>query len=306
MKVFIFGRGGFVGQHLSHYLSSQGIDVVGVSSSDLYGICPLTGILSNQFSIPPETNTVIYLAQSPFYRQTPEKANHLLNVNLVSAVQVAEIARQSKVKRFIYTSTGNVYSPSFLPLSENDSLNRTNWYALSKIHAEEALSLFKNDMDIMIIRLFGVYGVGQTDKLIPNLLNSILHGNKIFVDRNLQDPQDVNGLKLSLIYIEDLVKIISQCIYIDKTGINTINISSHEIISVRNIVKHIGNILDQHIEVEVRDQHRNSNLIADTNLLQRKLNHIFIPFEQGIRLVVEQELQKAVRNNFFGTNIISK
>ncbi|CAN1209693.1 NAD-dependent epimerase/dehydratase [Tumidithrix helvetica PCC 7403] len=296
MKVLIVGSGGYIGQHLLKYLQTQGIDVLGVSSSDSNGISPLTGTLSDRFSIPPETHTVIYLSQSPFYRQVPEKAGHLLNVNVVSAVQVAEMARQAKVKRFIYTSTGNVYAPSFSSLGEASPLNRSNWYALSKIHAEEALSMFKNDMDITIVRLFGVYGGGQTDKLVPNLFNSISQGNKIFVDRNPQDLSDLDGLKISLIYIEDLIRIIAQCIYTEKTGMGTINVSSNEIVSIRSIVEHVSNILKKSVEIEVREQYRTFNLIADIQRLQKTFNPIFTPFEEGVKMVIAQYLEIAVKN----------
>ena len=283
MKVLIIGSGGFLGKNLFNYLLDQNIDVIGCSSAEHHGICADTGLLSSQFSIPPDTHTVIYLSQSPYYRQVPEMAEHLLNVNVVSAVKVAEIARRANVKHFIYTSTGNVYEPSFEPLSEEAPVSRNNWYALSKIHAEESLSLFRNDFDVTIMRLFGVYGTGQTDKLIPNLFNTVLQRRKVFVDRNSIDANDIDGLRISLINVVDLVKIFLQCITSSNLKSYLLNISSHEVVSIRHITKLISQSLSLPVDIEVSDKYRQSSLIANIQLLQATFNPVFTPIETGIQ-----------------------
>lgn len=283
MKVLIIGSGGFLGKNLFNYLLDQNIDVIGCSSAEHHGICADTGLLSSQFSIPPDTHTVIYLSQSPYYRQVPEMAEHLLSVNVVSAVKVAELARRANVKHFIYTSTGNVYKPSFEPLSEEAPVSRNNWYALSKIHAEESLSLFRNDFDVTIMRLFGVYGTGQTDKLIPNLFNTVLQRRKVFVDRNSIDANDIDGLRISLINVVDLVKIFLQCITSSNLKSYLLNISSHEVVSIRHITKLISQSLSLPVDIEVSDKYRQSSLIANIQLLQATFNPVFTPIETGIQ-----------------------
>ncbi|MCL1492553.1 MAG: NAD(P)-dependent oxidoreductase [Pseudanabaena sp. Salubria-1] len=288
MKVLIIGSGGFLGKNLFNYLLDQNIDVIGCSSAEHHGICADTGLLSSQFSIPPDTHTVIYLSQSPYYRQVPEMAEHLLSVNVVSAVKVAELARRANVKHFIYTSTGNVYKPSFEPLSEEAPVSRNNWYALSKIHAEESLSLFRNDFDVTIMRLFGVYGTGQTDKLIPNLFNTVLQRRKVFVDRNSIDANDIDGLRISLINVVDLVKIFLQCIISPNLKSYLLNISSHEVVSIRHITKLISQALDLPVEIEISDKYRQSSLIANIQLLQANFNPVFTPIEKGIQNMAVQ------------------
>ncbi len=94
-------------------------------------------------------------------------------VNVHSAVAIAEHARRAGAKRFVYASTGNVYAAGFAPFSEAAPVRRDDWYALSKVHAEEALALFRPQLDVVIARLFGVYGPGQKGRLVPNLLASV-------------------------------------------------------------------------------------------------------------------------------------
>jgi nucleoside-diphosphate-sugar epimerase len=286
MKVLIVGSGGFIGKNLISHLALKGLDVFGISSSDGEGINPCTGILSEQFSIPIGTDAIIYLAQSPYYRQVPDMASHLLNVNVVSAVTVANMARKANVNRFIYTSTGNVYAPSFNPLSENAPLNKANWYSLSKIQAEEALALFRNDMDIVIARLFGVYGPGQSNKLIPNLLNSVIKETKIRIEKNSVDSQDLEGLKLSVLYIQNLIDILTHLLTI-KNPPHYLNISSNEIVSIKQIANIMGSLLNKQVKFEISEKERSFDLIADISCLQAIGNYSFTKIDDGIKKMID-------------------
>lgn len=288
MKILIIGYKGFIGKHLFNHLKLLELEVYGVSSAEENGIDPKTGLLSENFSISPETDAVVYLAQSPHYRQVPEQASHLLNVNVVSAVKVATMARQAKVKQLIYTSTGNVYQPSFQPLTETSPLNRDNWYSLSKIHAEEALALFSNDMNITIARLFGVYGPSQTNKLIPNLIEKVQKDKNIFLARNPKDLDDLDGLKISLIYIDDLIKIITS-ILLQHQKLDYINIAGNEVLTLRKIAETIGNFLDKLPNLEVIEEYRKFDLIADVQILN-EINTNFTPFILGIEKTIVEAL----------------
>lgn len=246
---------------------------------------PASGILSDGFDLPAGTECVVYLAQSPYYRQMPEKASHLWGVNVLSAMKVAELARHRGVRRFIYASTGNVYSPSFSPLSEGDSLRRDDWYALSKIHAEEGLGLYRSDMSVTVTRIFGVYGPGQADKLVPNLAQSIRSGVPIKLAPNPHDDEDKGGLKVSLCYIDDVVEIFSRLIA--QEGPDVINVAGPEVLSVRDIAQAIGDTLGISPKFEIASQPRGLDLIADVTMLVGMLSPKFKPFVESIRRTME-------------------
>lgn len=284
MKVMIIGSGGYIGSHLLKFLRAKGIQVQGISSGNGTGIDPHTGILPDDFSIAPGTNVAIYLAQSPYYNMMPEMFSHLLNVNVVSAVKIAESARKAKIARLIYASTGNVYTPSFAPLSESSPLRRDNRYSLSKVHAEEALCLYKKDMDVTIMRIFGIYGPNQTGKLVPNLLNSVIQGKEISIQRNPEDLNDLDGLKISLCYVEDAVEIISNLI--TQGGVSCINIAGDEAVSIRKMITLMGRHLKKKPAFKIADKCRRYDLIADITLLKRTLNPQFTPFEIGLEQTI--------------------
>lgn len=293
MKVVIMGSGGFVGRHLVRFLQEKGIDTQGFSSSLPGGIDPNTGVLSDEFMIQGgTTDTVVYLAQSPFYNQAPEMAMHLINVNLVSLLKVADLARKAKVKRFVYASTGNVYAPSFEPLSENSALRRDNWYSLSKIHGEEALSLYNNDMDIIVVRPFGIYGPGQTGKLVPKLLDSVIHNRAISVNRNPHDIDDLDGLRISLCYIDDMVEILYRLS--TSGGPSYLNVAGDKAVSIRQIAMLMAEYLKRDVEFKIVEESRDFNLIADISLLKKALNPKFTEFHEGIRKTVDNEVNKVI------------
>lgn len=285
MRLVIFGAGGYIGRRLADKFRQMGVDVICYSSASSEAFDIKTGILSDNVTIPPGTDCVIYLSQSPFYRQMPEMASHLWGVNVVSAIKAAELARHAGTLHFIYASTGNVYSFSFSPLREDDPVRRNDWYALSKVHAEEVLALYGKDMAVSIARIFGVYGPGQTDKLVPNLIRSVRSGVPVKLAPSIGNDQDGGGLKISLCYIDDALDIFSGML--GRPGAGIVNVAGPEVLSIRDIAQSIGAGLGMENKFEVSDQPRTFDLIADTTKLINLFSLTFTPFAEGIRRTLE-------------------
>ncbi len=290
MRVLIVGCGGFIGENLLRFLASVGFDVQGVSSTDGTGINPDSGLLTPGFSVPDATDAVFYLAQSPHHRQR-QMAGHVMAVNVLSAVQIASLARDAGVKNFIYASTGNVYQPSFQPLAEHDPVRTDNWYSLSKVQAEQALMLFAGEMEVTSVRLFGVYGPGQTGRLIPNLIESVRTRREIVLEKNPHAADDEDGLRISLCHVEDVVRILYGLLSMPK--VPCINVAGDEAVSIRDIARSIGEVLSIEPVLQLSQRQRGMNLIADTTRLKKLLNPGFIAFKTGIRQTVERHIQES-------------
>ncbi|MBI2265952.1 MAG: NAD(P)-dependent oxidoreductase [Armatimonadetes bacterium] len=284
MRTLVIGSQGFIGKRLVALLRKRGDQVDESSSSKPGGIDPVTGCLSDGFSIKADTEAVVYLAQSPYYHQTSGKVPEIINVNMATAVRVAELSRKAGVKRFVYASTGSVYAQSFEPLSERHPLQRTNWYVLSKIHAEEALSLYQHDMEVLVVRPFGIYGPGQVGKMVPNLLDLVRAGKTLFIQRNPRDPSDLDGLRVSLCYIADAVRILAELI--EGGGPDCVNIAGGEVASIRKIATLMGGYLGAEPGFEILEEYRQTDRIADISVLVRSLAPKFTDLEEGIRLTV--------------------
>jgi len=296
MKVIIIGAKGFIGKNLLHFIQKKGIEVQGFSSSEPGNIDQKTGILSDEFRIPDGTTVVIYLAQSPHYYQIPEMLHHIVNVNVASAVRMAELARKAKVRRFIYASTGNAYRPSFQAVPETAPVGGDNGYVITKIFAEKVLSLFNKYMDIIIIRPFGIYGPGQTNKLVPNLLNSLLREQEIHIEKNPHDRTDIDGLKISLCCIEDAVKMLYKLI--TDGGPDYLNIAGDRAVSIREMVTIMAKYLGKEPRFKLSENCRHSDLIADVSLLKNTLNPEFTDIQDGLRATVDAAIKESDRQGF--------
>lgn len=286
MRVAVIGAGGFVGRHLCCKLAAQGAEVLALSAGSPDGISVETGLLPYDFALPQGIEAVYFLAQSPRYHQMPDQSAHLFSVNCVAAVQAAEAARKANVGRLIYASTGNVYAPSFLPLSETSPVRRDNWYSLSKVMAEDALGLFSSHLNVTIVRIFGVYGPRQEGKLVSKLAESVKLRHPVFTDRNPNDPRDIDGLRISLIYVDDLVDSLVNLLRVSKCKI--LNLSGPEAVSIRFLATRLGKLLDIEPVISLSRICREGDLVADTSKYMTLFpSTCFVSLDEGLRRVVE-------------------
>jgi nucleoside-diphosphate-sugar epimerase len=289
MKICIIGCSGFLGHTFSEYLANEGHTVIGVD------------VLASQFShqnfnsrildvyrepveVPPNTDAVFYLAQSPNYRSFPDGAENLFGVNVLGAIKTAKTAREQGVRLFCFASSGNVYGPSFQPLCETDPVQRGDAYALSKVMAEEALDLLKGDMGVVSVRLFGIFGPGQTTMLPVKMLRAIANGKAIYLKPSPIDEKDEGGLKISFSYSLDVAYCLKRLaeISLEDTSLPPrVNIAGPEAISIRRFAESIGRNLGKKPHFQISKNSRKFDLIADISLLRSLINPSFMPFEEA-------------------------
>lgn len=264
--IAIIGSNGFIGSKLVEFYKAKGEHVVEYSSKSDNFVDQSANLVPN-FEVIKNSETVIYLSQSPNYRNFPEKYNELIKINSLLPFEVARHSIIAQAKKFIYFSTGSVYKPSLLPLDESSDLNRESSYPLSKIHGEENLKILSKDIQICCVRPFGVYGSGQKNMLVPNLISSIKEGREIFIDRP-EGGNIADGLNISLSYVGDLVSTIDQLVRCDELPFE-LNLAGEESYSLLEIVTEIGSLLKCKPNIVIRNERRQGNLIADTSKLKK-------------------------------------
>lgn len=289
MSIALFGSQGFLGKVLTAQLRATEEEVIAYSSSSgretQLGIDSATGLLPAGFQLPASTRTLVYLAQSPFYRQVPERVDHLFSVNIVTPLKLADLARRAGVKRFIYASTGSVYAPSFQPLAESAPVRRDRWYPLSKIQAEDGLALYRNDFDVTCVRPFGIYGPNQSGMLVPNLLQSIAAGKEVTIDRNPHDANDHAGLKISLCYVNDAAQALVNLL-VASTLPRVLNLAGATPVSIRTIAEAIGREIGAPAKITQADRLRETDLIADTTEQARVVGLPATNFTSGLEQTI--------------------
>lgn len=101
-----------------------------------------------------------------------------VEVNLTFTRVIAEIAKASGVKRFVFASTCSVYGASDEILDEESALNPVSLYARSKIGSERVLRrLMSPEFAVTILRFGTIYGFSGRTRfdLVVNLLTAKAH-----------------------------------------------------------------------------------------------------------------------------------
>jgi UDP-glucose 4-epimerase len=112
----------------------------------------------------------------------------VLEVNLGGTVNALRAAAENGVKRFLYTSSSEVYGqPRKVPIAEDDLTAPISTYGVSKLAGESYCAAFHKEhgLNYTTVRLFNIYGPWQTEKFVMPLFISrvmkktppIIYGN---------------------------------------------------------------------------------------------------------------------------------
>ena len=101
--------------------------------------------------------------------------------------------------RFVFASSGAVYSPQEVPHSEVDSpCGPMDVYGFTKLHAEEYVKYFSQQRGFpaVVVRLFNVVGPGETNPhLLPEIFAQLESGNSLLKLGNLTSKRDYIDLR---------------------------------------------------------------------------------------------------------------
>jgi nucleoside-diphosphate-sugar epimerase len=118
-------------------------------------------------------DAIIHIAQSRHYKDFPDQADDIFNVNVKSTQDLLSLGKLLKIKYFLYTSTGSVYEPFDNNLSEECPVKPLTFYSTSKYISEKIISCYSSCFDVCIFRLFFLYGRPSASSLISALVKRI-------------------------------------------------------------------------------------------------------------------------------------
>ncbi len=179
MKSIVTGGAGFIGSHIVDKLIELGHEVIVIDdeSSECHeqfyhnikatyykmNIVDYTGTRH----LYEEVDYVFHLAAES--RIQPAIANPLLCVatNVYGTAVVLQCARETKVKKVIYSSTSSAYGlKNEIPLSEDMPNDCLNPYSVAKTSGEELCKMYTKlfGLKTIILRYFNVYGTREPTK----------------------------------------------------------------------------------------------------------------------------------------------
>ena len=231
--------------------------------------------------LPERVDTVVYLAQSEFFRDFPERATDVFAVNTNQLLHFLDYARTAGVKRFVFASSGGVYGVGARQFSEDANIPATGalgFYLSTNLCSEILVQNYSGLFSTVILRFFFVYGAGQRrSMLIPRLVDSVRAGNPI----ELRGDQ---GIVVNPTHVSDAVASIECALELD--GSHTINIGGPDSLSLREIGEIIGRAVGKDPVFKINPDEGPADVVGGIEKMSRLLCAPRIAFADGLRAVL--------------------
>ena len=214
-RALVTGCAGFVGPVVAQQLLDRGYEVTGLDNYSRGTALAIGGAIASGLrfvegdvrsardvaaAFAGRPDIVIHLAARHFIPECEADPAGTYDINVVGTERVWQAAIANGVQRFVFASTGDVYTPSMTPHTEADATEPFNAYGLSKRTSELSLLLGSRATgapQLILARLFNVYGPGdRNEHLVPAILNQVAAGVRQLRLGNLWPVRDY-------IYVDD-------------------------------------------------------------------------------------------------------
>jgi NAD dependent epimerase/dehydratase len=267
-RVLVTGADGFIGSHLVEQLVAAGARVRALSQYNSFNdwgwleqigclrqIEVITGDIRDANLCDELTrgiDIVFHLAALipiPYSYRAPDS---FVDTNVKGTLYLCQAARRNGVKRFIQTSTSEVYGTAqYVPIDEKHPLQPQSPYSATKI-ASDCIALsfhYSFGVPVVVARPFNTYGPRQSARaVIPSIIVQIAEGTATISLGNLTATRDFT-------YVEDTCRGFLAIVEMEGGEGEVFHIGSNHEIAIGDLVKLIGEIMSTSIQV-VCDQER--------------------------------------------------
>ena len=187
-------------------------------------------------------DAIIHAATSAVTTLTDEE---MTSVIVGGTRHVVDFAKSVGCKIILFTSSGAVYGPRTVPMSEDDACNPATAYGKGKLAAEHLL--VESGLDIKIARCFAFAGPHLNRKIhyaIGNFIQNCLDGTPIVLNG------DGTPLR-SYLYADDLVEWLFAILERGESG-RPYNVGSDHALSIRELAEMVRDVLGSTNEIVVK------------------------------------------------------
>ena len=251
MNYAVTGGAGFIGSNIVKLLVNQGHSVTVIDNLHSGKIESLESIKNKiKFenvdilnfdkleSLLCDCDGIFHNAALVSVTESFENEEQYFNVNVNGTKNIFEIATKYH-KRVIYASSSSVYgNPNQIPIKENFDRKTFNPYAATKLKDELLAEQFtKNGLEVLGLRYFNVYGIGQTSSyagVITQFLRNLKENKSPIVNGDGKQLRD-------FIHVDDVARanlFAMEC----KIKNGFFNIGSGQAVSILELAKIMINI----------------------------------------------------------------
>ena len=261
MRFIVTGGAGFIGSHLADALVELGdVTIIDdLSSGDLDNLEHLLKrddvslerlsvtdleIMKPHFE---DVDCIFHLAAVSNISSSVADPLRTNDVNVKGTLNVLLAARDSGVKKVVFTSSASVYGDTEeVPTSERVLPKPLSPYAVSKLAGEHYCDVFSDlyGLETTSLRPFNVYGPRQDPNsqyagVIPLFIRSLLEGEAPMIDGDGEQTRD-------FVYVKDVVRAFIQAK--DHRAKGAYNIAGGEGISINELYREVSSIMGVDVE----------------------------------------------------------
>jgi UDP-glucose-4-epimerase GalE len=177
MPVLVVGGAGYIGSHAAHALKRQGYEAIiydnlctgHAALADGFEL--ITGELADTAKLSavlPRVDAVMHFAAHAYVGESVENPRKYFRNNLQDALTLLNAVIDSKVRKFIFSSTCAVYgTPEKIPISESEKRAPLSPYGSSKLAFEFALEAYSRAYGLRYVsfRYFNAAGADESGKI---------------------------------------------------------------------------------------------------------------------------------------------
>ena len=259
MKVLVTGGAGFIGSHLMRHLKARGDEPVALDNlsfgrrenleegMELIEMDVLDEGLAGIVATG-QYDAIVHLAGQTLVSHSLEEPDFDAESNIIGLIRVLEAARQSGVRRVVFSSTAAAYGgvpERDLPIKEAHKLAPMSFYGLSKVTAERYLELYHEcfGLDYVVLRFANVYGERQGDGgeggVISIFARSVAEEKEITIFGDGEQTRD-------FIYAGDIAEGVAAALTTTQANV-VYNLSTQTQTSLRELVDVLSNVAGRRI-----------------------------------------------------------
>ena len=210
------------------------------------------------------------------------KKDEYFDVNVKGTENIFEIANKENIK-VVYASSSSVYGDTKkIPIREDSDKNPLNPYGETKLEDEEIAKKFATDgLQILGLRYFNVYGIGQTGTyagVITQFLRKISEKRSLLINGNGEQKRD-------FIHVKDVAEANIKAME-SKTNYGFFNIGTGKAKSINKLAELMIELSGMKLEVIHGPPMQGDVFMsqADTFLAEKMINWKYkIELEEGLK-----------------------
>jgi UDP-glucose 4-epimerase len=296
LRVLVIGGAGYIGSHVAHALKRKGCEVIIYDNlstghqSLAQGFELVVGDIGDSAKLSPvlrRVNAVMHFAALAYVGESVINPRKYFQNNVVAGLSLLNAVVDSKVRKFIFSSTCATYgTPGRMPITEDTPRLPVNPYGVSKLAFEYALEAYDRayGLPFVVFRYFNAAGadengaVGEIHRpethLIPSAFEAI-NGQRADLEIFGNDYPTADGTCVrDYIHVSDLAEAhVLGLEYLERGSSVALNLGTGQGNSVNEVISTIERISGRQVPKRIAPRRAGDppELVADPSRAEKLL-----------------------------------